>query len=229
MKRSILKVKGARFCVAEIEIEDGKFSLCGTAGRIISRAAAKKEALQHWVSFFEECPEDRREMNERCGCNCRTPLSAARYVLQTDGEFHGLDVHREDERGVFVVECGGQIRGELAEFFPWLEPFFQYHLNDMHAGTPEQEAEIERAKTDGRLPNYDYSKACEVLKAAGLYEVPTGKSRRLNVVAGDGGNVDVAETYTYGSAWLKRELPADLEQQLKAAEAADAAACNPTP
>jgi hypothetical protein len=222
MKKNILKVIGSRFCVAEIEIENGRFSLCGTEGRIVRISDAKREALQYWESFFQESPEERQEMNKRCGCNCRTAKSAARFVIQTYGELHGLDVYRENDTKVFITESCGQIRETLAEWFPWLMPFFDYHLNDMHAGTLEQEAELERAKADGRLPVYDYAKACDVLKAAGLYEVPTGKTNRVNVVAGDGGNVDVPEMYTYGHSWLKRDIPDDLERQIENAQLAAA-------
>ena len=57
-------------------------------------------------------------------------------------------------RGTDIV-CGGQCFEALVPFIP--DPAFQeivhlwrrYHLNDMHAGTPEQEAEVQRW-LDGR-------------------------------------------------------------------------------
>jgi len=60
------------------------------------------------------------------------------------------------------------------------------HLNDMHAGTEAQEAEIEKWKAEGN--KYDYTKACDHLKEVGLYN--------------DNG-------YIYGTSWLYREISAD--------------------
>lgn len=65
MKQNILRRQGHRFCVAEIEIENGRFSLCGVAGSVWKRNQAKLHALQYWVDFFEDNPNERREMNER--------------------------------------------------------------------------------------------------------------------------------------------------------------------
>lgn len=202
MKKNILKVTGNRFCVVEIEIKDGRCSICGVAGRIVSRPQAKREAVEYWENYFEDEADARREMNERFGSNCRTPHSAALYVLRTDGEFHGLDVYREDERGVFLTECCGQIRDELAEFFPWIVPFFKYHLNDMKAGTVEQEAALEQM-----TGAYSYDAACEFLKARNLYIVDASAYQTA-------ANVPGSKEYAYGSQWLRYDLPTDLEKQI---------------
>lgn len=76
----------------------------------------------------------------------------------------------------------------------------RWHLNGLHAGTPEQEAAIKEWEAAGN--RYDYTKACEMLKARGLYEVPfTGLTvgRRYN-----------GELYKYGHGWVVEELPADV-------------------
>lgn len=76
----------------------------------------------------------------------------------------------------------------------------KYHLNGMHAGTPEQEAAIEEWKAAGN--EYDYAEACEELKRRGLFEVNyTGLSvgRRYE-----------NEPYRYGTAWLVQELPPEV-------------------
>jgi hypothetical protein len=83
-----------------------------------------------------------------------------------------------------------------------------HHLNDMNAGTPEQEEAIERWKDQGN--RYDYTKACEYLKRIGLYEVD------LNNVNSRGCwgwikrklKIDVIP-YKYGHAWLYRPIPKD--------------------
>lgn len=66
----------------------------------------------------------------------------------------------------------------------------KYHLNDMHAGTPEQEKAVKelRERNNGRYLNYD--EICLHLKWMELYEV------ELN-----------GESYRYGSAWLYEEIP----------------------
>lgn len=66
-----------------------------------------------------------------------------------------------------------------------------YHLNEMHAGTPEQEKAIKEAGIT------DYRECCEYLKNIGLYEVtlPDGSP------------------YKYGHRWLTKEIPeADLKE-----------------
>ena len=76
----------------------------------------------------------------------------------------------------------------------------RWHLNGLHAGTPEQEAAIEEWKASGN--RYEYSAACEELKRRGLYTVNfTGLSvgRRYD-----------NEPYTYGHGWIVQELPGDV-------------------
>lgn len=108
------------------------------------------------------------------------------------------------------IVCGGQCldtiakyRRQLTErdlFDTLLDLWKNYHLNGMHAGTPEQEQAIEEWKAEGN--KYDYTAACEMLKARGLYEVNyTGVSvgRRYD-----------NEPYKYGHGWLVQELPGDV-------------------
>ena len=72
-----------------------------------------------------------------------------------------------------------------------------WHLNGMHAGTPEQEAAIKAWKACGN--KYDYNDACDFLKKIGLYEAPY---KGLAV----GSYLDT-DNYQYGTKWLIRELP----------------------
>ena len=65
-----------------------------------------------------------------------------------------------------------------------------YHLNDMNAGTPEQDELIEAWRQQNDIRGYDYGQACEYLKSIGKYEVEH-----------DG------KPYKYGSAWLYRAIP----------------------
>ena len=112
------------------------------------------------------------------------------------------------------IACSGQCLNDIAEFrdqlsFP--ERFDEiyalwkkWHLNGLHAGTPEQDAAVDEWLAAGN--KYDYTAACEMLKEKGLYEVNyTGlsTSRRYE-----------NEPYTYGSGWLVRELPDDVLHQV---------------
>lgn len=100
------------------------------------------------------------------------------------------------------IVCGGQCLDELTPFIR--EPEYQeivrlwraYHLNDMHAGTPEQEAEIKRWLNGRR---YDYTAARDHLRDVGLLTVTyNGKS------------------YTYGTGWLYEPIPADDLAKIRA-------------
>ena len=106
--------------------------------------------------------------------------------------------------------CGGQCLDTIAKYRRQLSDpelfdaiydlWKKYHLNGMHAGTPEQETAVEEWKAEGN--RYDYKAACEMLKQKGLYEINyTGLSvgRRYN-----------NEPYKYGHGWLIQELPGDV-------------------
>lgn len=108
------------------------------------------------------------------------------------------------------IVCGGQCldtinhyKNQLSDpdtFAVLYDLWKRYHLNGMHAGTPEQEAAIEEWKAAGN--RYDYTAACEMLKERGLYEVNyTGLSvgRRYD-----------NDPYKYGHGWLVQELPGDV-------------------
>lgn len=79
----------------------------------------------------------------------------------------------------------------------------KYHLNGMHAGTPDQEKAIKEKEASGW--RYDYTEACEYLKSIGLYEV-----NYTGLACGHRYN---NEPYKYGHGWLIQEIPAsDLER-----------------
>ncbi len=86
-----------------------------------------------------------------------------------------------------------QIEARSSLFATIKELWRKYHLNDIHAGTPEQEEALEKANL---LSGNDFDKVCEFLKNIGLYEVEyEGKP------------------YRYGSGWLHFPIPKkDLEK-----------------
>ena len=125
---------------------------------------------------------------------------------------------REDrfERPVFTVcgniwntkhtdiVCGGQCLDEIAryvhnpEFKFWYTMWKKYHLNDMNAGTPEQEEAIRQWKEAGN--KYDYTEACKYLESIGLYEVEYH-------------GIEFNGMYKYGHGWLYQPIEQkDLEK-----------------
>jgi hypothetical protein len=100
--------------------------------------------------------------------------------------------------------CAGQCLNDVcklikSETFKKIYHFWKlYHLNDMHAGTPEQEQAIEEALNNGILESCDYSKACDYLKSVNLYEV-----------------MHEGKLYKYGHSWLYEEIPAEDLKAIK--------------
>ena len=77
-----------------------------------------------------------------------------------------------------------------------------YHLNDMHAGTVEQDEALDKwraqSKDNTNQTVKGYDKACEYLMSIGLYEVEYN-----------------GKPYRYGSGWLKRDIPEEDLNQIK--------------
>lgn len=106
-------------------------------------------------------------------------------------------------RGSSSGQVSGSIKPATNAQRAVVDTWERWHLNDMTAGTPEQEKALKDARAAGELGTYE--KAVAYLRSVGLYEVahPTKKGKR----------------YTYGSAWLKRKLPATLAADLRTLEA----------
>ncbi|HKS75101.1 MAG TPA: hypothetical protein VJQ82_17975 [Terriglobales bacterium] len=147
MEKKIMRTKGNRWCELQVSLEDGRLSICGSEGSIISRTAGKKQAREYWESFLEDSPEELGRLAVEYGV--RTSKSAARLIQRIDGDYHGLDVHQEIDRGLLITESCGQIRESLLEWFPEVGPYLKYHLNDMHAECEHQE---QRGETYGNHP-----------------------------------------------------------------------------
>ena len=107
--------------------------------------------------------------------------------------------------------CGGQCLDEIAKYIK--SPLFhqiyifwkKYHLNGMHAGTPEQEKAVKEWEAAGN--EYNYNAACEMLKSCGLYEVPLN-SRLVGTRNADG------KPYKYGHGWIIEDIPGDDLQKI---------------
>lgn len=109
--------------------------------------------------------------------------------------------------GQCLDDINREFRDQLKNVELWDEIYKlwkEYHLNGTHAGTPEQEAAIKEWEEHGN--RYDYTKACEYLKSIGKYEV--------NYTGIGVGRIFNNEPYRYGTAWLVRILPEDVEQRV---------------
>lgn len=101
------------------------------------------------------------------------------------------------------ILAGGQCFDSIAkrthdkQFMELYRLWKLYHLNDMHAGTIDQEQAIEGWESKGN--RYDYTSACEYLKSVGLYEVEYN-----------------GKPYTYGHGWLCWDIPEDDLKAIKA-------------
>jgi hypothetical protein len=110
-----------------------------------------------------------------------------------------IGVYNHIKTDMFIA---GQAFDTVTEDYPYLleneklveiiNLWRKYHLNDMHAGTIEQEEAIHNAIDTGVLKDYDYTKVVEYLKSINLYEVEyEGKP------------------YKYGTGWLYRPIPSE--------------------
>ena len=96
--------------------------------------------------------------------------------------------------------AGARIGGQCLDDVVCNDPLFvairrlwkAYHLNDMYAGTVEQEACLKAARNSGELIGSDLDDEVKCLKA-----------KRLYIVKVDG------KPYRYGSGWLYRSIPKD--------------------
>jgi hypothetical protein len=108
----------------------------------------------------------------------------------------------------------GQAVDTVASFFPhdkkaqrMLEIWKKWHLNDMKAGSPAQEAFLATNPVSYTYPETHYEKACEALAAAGINPDPN--------------YIHNGKPYEYGSAWLKVELPAEVIAEINSWSDAD--------
>lgn len=83
----------------------------------------------------------------------------------------------------------------------------EWHLNDMVAGSPAQEAHLKANPVQYQHPQSHYEKALEVLTEAGLQPDPN--------------HIHNGKPYSYGSAWLRKEVPAKVVEWLLALPEAD--------
>jgi hypothetical protein len=118
--------------------------------------------------------------------------------LENIHEFNRLSIVGDIYRGGRMESCG-QVYDAVRALFKdnvsiqmICDIWQRWHLNDLKAGTREQNAVIDKVFSDEHRYNYD--EACEVLKEKNLY---------------------VDRGYKYGSEWLVEPLPQDIINKVR--------------
>ncbi len=131
----------------------------------------------------------------------------ATLELSFDGSRFSASANVWNTRGTDIV-CGGQCLEEVCAYFPQnetaqtiLKIWREWHLNDMKAGSPAQEAFLKANPVKAAYPVSHYDAACAALEAAGLLV--------------DENCIHNGKPYRYGSAWLKAEIPADIVAEIE--------------
>jgi hypothetical protein len=127
-----------------------------------------------------------------------------------DGRFSmSAEIWNPQQTGLYL---SGQCVDTVAAYFPddtkaqqMLAVWREWHLNDMKAGSPRQTAWL---AAHPRVLKYDFTQQCRALKDAGLN--PDRQCVHEN-----------GKPYSYGSAWLRRELPADVVAMINSWSEAD--------
>ncbi len=176
-------------------------------GRIAYSGHKKVNPVDVTVELERKGGEEIFTIDRKTGEKTITGQTPRYYELSICGNVWNGN-HRHILAGGQCLDTIAQYRAELNDpaFFNELYALWKkYHLNGMHAGTPEQETAVEEWKAAGN--QYDYTAACEMLKARGLYQVNyTGLSvgRRYE-----------NEPYRYGQAWLIQELPDEVLSRVR--------------
>ena len=121
------------------------------------------------------------------------------YVFTASGE-----VWQANMRDIYMSgQCIDSIWNEFANqiekkalYLEIMNLWKRNHLNDMNAGTAEQEAAIEQWKKQGN--KYEYTAACNYLKSIDLYEVEHN-----------------GKPYKYGHAWIYSSISSNDLKRIK--------------
>lgn len=115
---------------------DCTITATGVEGYVLTAKQARAEAMRYWESWWDDAPEvERRSWNSRNNQRIRSGKSHAKYVLDRDGEYHGLDVFEDRGDTVLSGHAWGCIHSQLTKHFPEVECVIKDHLKQ-----PQSEA-----------------------------------------------------------------------------------------
>jgi hypothetical protein len=177
----------------------------------------------------------RKEGNETLWCEVNVELREIEKGLELSicgstgvvvkNRMRGEEVHTRRDGNDYVIHSCGQIRKEIASFFPEVAPHLKFHLNGMNAACEHQEAagwrvrtytESEAAKNEARramviLPEmyrslrvHPYGSPYAFTTPDGVFVPPDVLSQPCWVCG-----------YKYGTEWLYRPLPEEVVQWAK--------------
>jgi hypothetical protein len=95
-----------------------------------------------------------------------------------------------------------------------LQIWEEWHLNDMQAGSPAQQAELKKHEYPG-YPVSHYDWACGILENAGLQPDPNYLHNGFGRPVAKSSPKTPGVPYSYGYAWLKKEVPEYVLETLK--------------
>ena len=147
-----------------------------------------------------------------------TKISLPKIDFNNIGKkINAVDLEISFENGCFTAsgtiwnniksDCiaAGQMLGEISKFYPnnklvkkIVSIWSQYHLNDLTPGSPKQMAYLKSLSKPSNAEFYTWE--CEQLKKVNLL---IDKSFLHN-----------GKPYEYGSAWLKTEIPENVQQEI---------------
>ena len=125
-------------------------------------------------------------LNKRVRAYIEIELREEDNTLSICGEIQGIAYGQCIDE---IKKAFGDTNSTVNILYYWWE---NYHLNNMHAGTPKQEEALNKAGITNWADDYDI--CCKYLESIGLLY--------------DNG-------YKFGSAWLKEEIPSDDLQEIK--------------
>lgn len=136
------------------------------------------------------------------GLNCEAAIT---WKLENGNFSMSAEIWKPCKTDIY---CGGQCVETVAGYFPknkkaqrMLAVWKAWHLNDMTAGSPAQEAWLKANPITFTYPDTHYTVASKALKEAGLNPDP--------------GYLHNGQPYKYGHAWLRREIPADVVAEIE--------------
>lgn len=142
----------------------------------------------------------------KCDWNHRGRKNCKAYITWKfeDGKFSMCaEVWNPSETDLY---CAGQCVDEVAKMFPFnnkarrmVAIWEEWHLNDMVAGSPAQREELAKHTFPNSGEDH-YTWALRILGEAGLQPDPS--------------YLHEGNPYSYGSAWLKREIPAEVVTEI---------------
>lgn len=114
---SIIRRKGNEWRTFETFENETSLGIKSKIGVVLSLSEAKAEAFSYWHARLSNSYV-RKQLGKQYGCVFLTAKGAARFVLRTFGELHGLDVYKVQGNEVFLAIGEANVHNDVDEWFP---------------------------------------------------------------------------------------------------------------